>query len=65
MLDKVSEPYEIAQVRQKIAAIGPKFDPDILEATRQYLRRLWSVSPRPAVKVTEDIAYGTDPAPEA
>ncbi len=31
MLDKVSEPGEIGKARQKIAAIGPKFDPDILE----------------------------------
>ena len=60
MLDKVSEPNEIAQVRQKIAAIGPKFDPDILEATRKVYGPLVG-KPKTGVKVTEDIAYGTDP----
>jgi triacylglycerol lipase len=60
MLDKVSETGEITQARQKIAAIGPKFGPDILETTRNIYGPLVS-KPRTAVKVTQDIAYGTDP----
>jgi triacylglycerol lipase len=60
MLDKVSEPGEIAKARQKIAAIGPKFDPDILETTRQVYAPLVQ-KPKSAVKILPDIAYGTDP----
>ncbi|MGZ5828000.1 MAG: alpha/beta hydrolase [Xanthobacteraceae bacterium] len=60
MLDKVSEPSEVAQARSKIAAIGPKFDPDILEATGRVYAPLVG-KPKSALKVTADIAYGSDP----
>jgi len=60
MLDKVSEPSEIATARQKIAAIGPKFDPEILEITRHIYAPLVG-KPKSAVKVTPDIPYGTGP----
>lgn len=60
MLDKVSEPGEIAQAREKIAAIGPKFDPEILEATRKIYSPLVG-KPGTGVKVTQDIAYGAEP----
>jgi acetyl esterase/lipase len=59
MLDKVLEPEEIAQARQKVAAVGPKFDPDVLEITRKVYAPLVN-KPRTAVKVLQDIAYGND-----
>ena len=52
MLDKVSEPSEIATARQKIAAIGPKFDPEILETTRH----IYAPAGRQAQKRGEDHA---------
>jgi len=60
MLDKVSEQDEIAQARRKVAAIGPKFDPEVLELTRKIYAPLVS-KPHTAVKVLADIAYGTEP----
>jgi acetyl esterase/lipase len=60
MLDKVSETSEIAQARSKITAIGPKFDPDILEATSRIYTPLVG-KPKTAVKITADVAYGSDP----
>ena len=60
MLDKVSEPSEIAEARRKIAAIGPKFDPEILETTSRIYAPLVG-KPKTAVKVTADVAYGSDP----
>jgi triacylglycerol lipase len=60
MLDKISEADEIAQLRKKIAAIGPKFDPEVLEATSRIYTPLVG-EPRTSVKVTADIAYGSDP----
>jgi triacylglycerol lipase len=60
MLDKISEPGEIAQLRKKIAAIGPKFDPEILEATSRMYTPLVG-KPKTSVKVTADVAYGSDP----
>ncbi|HVG52484.1 MAG TPA: alpha/beta hydrolase, partial [Xanthobacteraceae bacterium] len=59
MLDKVSEPTEIAEARRKVLAIGPKFDPDILELTRQIYAPLVH-KPKSAVKVTADVAYDSD-----
>lgn len=60
MLDKVLEPSEIVEARRKVAGIGPKFDPDILETTRLLYAPLVR-KPKTAVKVTADVAYGSDP----
>jgi acetyl esterase/lipase len=57
MLDKTSD---IAEVRRKVAAFGPAFNPDILVATRNIYAPLVGKA-RTAVQVTKDVAYGSDP----
>jgi acetyl esterase/lipase len=60
MLDQVKGPRgEISDVLRKIAAIGPNFDPDILAATRALYAPLINKSAQ-HVKITADIAYGSD-----
>jgi acetyl esterase/lipase len=60
MLDQVKGlESKLADVRHKVIAMGPNFDPAILEATRALYAPL--IDPPPGrVKVTADIAYGTD-----
>jgi triacylglycerol lipase len=61
MLDKTADGgKEVAEALRKVAAIGPKFDPDILELTRQIYLPLIR-KPKTAVKVIADVAYGSDP----
>lgn len=48
-------------VAEKIKAIGPRFDNDILAQTRELYAPLVSKQPRAGVTVTADIAYGSDP----
>jgi hypothetical protein len=56
MLDHVSgSKGELMEVRRKVAAMGPNFDPDILEATRALYAPLID-KPSGPVKVTADIA---------
>jgi len=60
MLDQVrGSQGELTDVRRKVAAIGPNFDPDILEATRALYVPLIG-KPSGPVKVTADVAYGSD-----
>ena len=59
MLDQVrGSQSELAELRRKVAAMGANFDPDILEATRALYAPL--IKTKGQVKVTADIAYGTD-----
>ena len=61
MLDLVKDAAsEIADVCRKVAAMGPNFDQDILEATRALFAPLIR-KPSGSVKITADIAYGSDP----
>jgi len=61
MLDQVKGSQgELSDLRRKIAAIGPNFDPDILVATRALYAPLINKSTK-QVKTTADIAYGSDP----
>jgi acetyl esterase/lipase len=61
MLDQVrGSASDVLNLRRKIAAIGPNFDPDILEATRALYAPLIG-KPSGHVKITPDIAYGPDP----
>jgi acetyl esterase/lipase len=61
MLDQVKDSTaEIADVRRRIAAMGPNFDQNILEATRALYAPLIRKS-LGGVKVTSDVAYGGDP----
>jgi acetyl esterase len=48
-------------VAEKIKAIGPKFDNDILALTRELYAPLVKGQSRAGVTVTADIAYGNDP----
>ena len=54
-----SDSFNLDDLRSKVAAFGPKFDQDILLATRALYQPLIG-KPRNAVKVTADIAYGSD-----
>jgi acetyl esterase/lipase len=58
MLDKPAD-SEILAARHKVAAFGPMFDANILEATRAIYAPLIQ-RPRTAVQVTKDISYGAD-----
>ena len=61
MLDQVkTASSEVADALRKIAAIGPKFDPDILEQTGRIYTPMVK-KPKTAVQVTADVAYGSDP----
>ena len=61
MLDQVKDAArEIADVRRKVAAMGPNFDEEILGATRALYAPLIR-KPSAGVKVTADVAYGSDP----
>ena len=61
MLDKAADgSKEVTEALRKVAAIGPKFDPDILELTRQIYLPLVRKA-KSAVKVTADVADGSDP----
>ena len=61
MLDQVKDAArEIADVRRKVAAMGPNFDEEILGATRALYAPLIR-KPSASVKVTADVAYGSDP----
>jgi triacylglycerol lipase len=51
----------LATLRAKIAAFGPKFDPDILAATRAIYAPLVQDQSRAGVTITADLAYGADP----
>jgi hypothetical protein len=60
MLDQVKDAAsEIADVRRRIAAMGPNFDEQILGATRALYAPLIR-EPSGGVKVTADVAYGSD-----
>ena len=58
MLDKTAN-TEVADALRKVAAIGPKFDPEILEQTSKIYTPLIK-KPKTAVQVTADVAYGSD-----
>jgi acetyl esterase/lipase len=60
MLDQVKRSQgHLSDLSRKVAAMGPNFDPDILEATRAlYAPLIDKAAGR--VKVTADIAYGSD-----
>lgn len=60
MLDKTHTSKEVAEALRKVAAIGHKFDPSILEATQAIYGPMIQ-KPATAVQVTADIAYGSDP----
>jgi len=60
MLDQVKAKDDLVDVRRKVAAMGAKFDPEILEATRA-LYAPYASKARGAAKVTADVAYGSDP----
>jgi acetyl esterase/lipase len=61
MLDQIKDSTaEIADVRRRVAAMGPNFDPNILEATRALYAPLIRKSSG-HVKITADVAYGDDP----
>jgi triacylglycerol lipase len=59
MLDKTAS-NEVAEALRKVAAIGPKFDLDILGQTGKIYTPMIR-KPESPVQVTADIAYGTDP----
>lgn len=60
MLDQVKDAAsDIANVRHKVAAMGPNFDEEILGATRALYAPLVR-KPSGGVKVTADVAYGSD-----
>jgi acetyl esterase/lipase len=58
MLDKTASD-EVSEALRKIAAIGPKFDLDILEQTRKIYTPMVK-KPKTTVQITADIAYGSD-----
>ena len=61
MLDQVKDAAsETADARRKVTAMGPNFDEEILGATRALYAPLIR-KPSAGVKVTADVAYGTDP----
>lgn len=61
MLDQGKDPtIEVADVRRSVAAMGPNFDQNILEATRGLYAPLVRKSSG-CVKITADVAYGGDP----
>ena len=61
MLDQVKDAAsETADARRTVAAMGPNFDEEILGATRALYAPLIR-KPSAAVKVTADVAYGSDP----
>jgi len=61
MLDQVKDSTsEVAEVRRRIAAMGPNFDQKVLEATRALYAPLIRKSSGCA-KITADVAYGSDP----
>ncbi|MBV8745613.1 MAG: alpha/beta hydrolase [Xanthobacteraceae bacterium] len=61
MLDQVKDAAsETADAGRKVAAMGPNFDEEILGATRALYAPLIR-KPSAAVKVTADVAYGSDP----
>lgn len=61
MLDQGKDPtIEVADVRRSVAAMGPNFDQNILEATRALYAPLVRKSSG-CVKITADVAYGGDP----
>jgi acetyl esterase/lipase len=61
MLDKTADTNkEVAEALRKVAAIGPKFDMDILEQTGRIYTPMVR-GPKTAVQVTADVAYGSDP----
>jgi acetyl esterase/lipase len=60
MLDQVKgSSAQIADALRKVAAMGPNFSPDILEATKAIYAPLIA-KPDGRVKVTADVAYGSD-----
>src|SRR5262245_14690905 len=60
MLDQVKKPQaELSDLSRKVAAMGPNFDPDILEATRALYAPLIDTATA-KVKKSADIAYGSD-----
>jgi acetyl esterase/lipase len=59
MVDQVrGSQTELSELRRKVVAMGPNFDPDIQEATRALYAPL--IRFKGQVKVTADIAYGAD-----
>lgn len=50
-----------ADVKARLAAIGPAFNPEVLTATQAMYEPGLDIRPAPGVKVEPDIAYGTDP----
>jgi acetyl esterase len=61
MLDQVKDgASEITSARRKIAAMGANFDEEILGATRALYAPLIG-KPSAGVKVTAEVAYGSDP----
>jgi len=59
MLDKTAN-NEVADALRKVAAIGPRFDLDILAETGKIYAPMVR-KPKTAVQVTADVAYGSDP----
>ncbi len=59
MLDKTAS-SEVTEALRKVAAIGPKFDLEILEQTGKIYAPMVK-KPKTAVQVTADVAYGSDP----
>lgn len=57
MLDKTDD---VTELRRKVAAFGPVFNPDILAATRALYAPLVRKKPT-GVQVVKDVAYGSDP----
>jgi acetyl esterase/lipase len=61
MLDQVKDSTsEVADVRRRVAAMGANFDQNILQATRALYAPLIRKSSG-HVKITADVAYGSDP----
>lgn len=61
MPDKTADASkEVVEALRKLAAIGPVFNPDILEQTSRIYTPLVR-RPTSAVQVTADVAYGSDP----
>ncbi len=56
---KAADPF--AEVTAKIAAIGPKFDDNILNLTRAIYTPLVAKQSAAGVTVSADLAYGSDP----
>lgn len=59
MLDNTHASKEVTEALRKVAAIGHRFDPEILAATAEIYTPMVR-KPRTAVQVMADVAYGAD-----